>query len=82
MGIEYSGYVAKGNDDQVVFRGDLAKGECLAFWTRAIPRRLATRRTGAGRHERQRWNVTDTIAALVRSGIQVNKAGWSTPACP
>jgi NADPH-dependent 2,4-dienoyl-CoA reductase/sulfur reductase-like enzyme len=33
LGMEYSGYAAPGDYDRVVFRGDPASGEFLAFWT-------------------------------------------------
>ena len=34
MGMEYSGYVEKGDYDEVAFRGELARGEYIAFWLR------------------------------------------------
>ncbi len=30
--MEYSGYVERGCYDEVVFRGDVATGEFIAFW--------------------------------------------------
>ena len=46
LGMEYSGYVEPGGYDQVVFRGDVAGREFVAFWL--------AERAGAGRDERQR----------------------------
>ncbi len=66
MGMEYSGYVARGNYDDVVFRGDVAKGEYVAFW-------LHHGQVLAGMNVNV-WDLTDTIAALVRSGRPVDRA--------
>ena len=44
-GMEYSGYVPRDGYDEVVFRGDVASGEFIAFWMKGW--------NGAGRHERQ-----------------------------
>jgi 3-phenylpropionate/trans-cinnamate dioxygenase ferredoxin reductase subunit len=74
MGMEYSGYVAKGNYDEVVFRGDLDKDEYIAFW-------LRDGRVLAGMNVNV-WDVTDTIAALVRSGRPVDRARLVNPDVP
>ncbi len=74
MGMEYSGYVAKGHYDEVIFRGDVDKGEYLAFW-------LREGRVVAGMNVNI-WDVTDTIAALVRSGEPVNRARLVNPEVP
>jgi len=66
MGMEYSGYVGPNGYDEVLFRGDLPKGEYLAFWMR-------DGRVLAGMNVNI-WDVTDTIAALVRSGNQIDPA--------
>ncbi|MDQ2796975.1 MAG: FAD-dependent oxidoreductase [Actinomycetota bacterium] len=71
MGMEYSGYVGSDGYDEVVFRGDPAKGEYLAFWLRG-GRVLAGMNVNV-------WNVTDAIAALVRSGEQVDRARLVNP---
>ena len=73
MGMEYSGYVPTGNYDEVVFRGDLAKGEFIAFW-------LHDGRVLAGMNVNV-WDVTDTIAALVRSGSRSTERGSPTRTC-
>ncbi len=74
MGMEYSGYVAKGNYDEVAFRGDVATGEYVAFWLRDA-------RVLAGMNVNV-WDVTDTIAALVRSGRPVDRAKLVDPDVP
>ena len=60
LGMEYSGYAGPGGYDQVVFRGDVGKREFIAFW-------LSGGRVLAGMNVNI-WDVTDAIAALVRSG--------------
>jgi 3-phenylpropionate/trans-cinnamate dioxygenase ferredoxin reductase component len=57
LGMEYSGYAA--DWDTIVFRGDVAKREFITFW-------LADGRVVAGMNVNV-WDVTDPIAALVRS---------------
>jgi 3-phenylpropionate/trans-cinnamate dioxygenase ferredoxin reductase component len=74
MGMEYSGYVQAGRYDQVVFRGEVAKREFIAFW-------LGQGRVLAGMNVNI-WDVTDAIAALVRSGAQVDPARLADPAVP
>jgi len=58
MGMEYSGYVEGGRYDEVVFRGDVAKGEFIAFW-------IGAGRVLAGMNVNV-WDCTDDIQALVR----------------
>jgi 3-phenylpropionate/trans-cinnamate dioxygenase ferredoxin reductase subunit len=62
LGMEYSGYAPSW--DEVVFRGDPAGGEFIAFW-------LKGGRVLAGMNVNV-WDVTDPIQALVRSGRQVD----------
>ncbi len=64
MGMEYSGYVEAGRYDEVVFRGDVAGRELVAFWVR-------DGRVLAGMNVNV-WDVTDAIAALVRSGAKLD----------
>ncbi len=71
MGMEYSGYVEGGRYDQVVFRGEVAKREFIVFW-------LRQGRVLAGMNVNI-WDVTGAIAALVRSGGQVDAARLSDP---
>src|SRR5215472_3318911 len=58
VGMEYSGYAL--GWDQVVFRGDPASREFIAFW-------LAGGRVVAGMNVNV-WDVADSIAALVAAG--------------
>ena len=74
MGMEYSGYVGADGYDEVVFRGDVDKGEYVAFW-------LRDQRVLAGMNVNV-WDVTDTIAALVRSGAQVDPSRLIDPQTP
>jgi 3-phenylpropionate/trans-cinnamate dioxygenase ferredoxin reductase component len=57
VGMEYSGYAPTW--DQVVFRGDLATREFIAFW-------LKDGRLAAGMNVNT-WDVNDAIAAIVAS---------------
>jgi 3-phenylpropionate/trans-cinnamate dioxygenase ferredoxin reductase subunit len=62
LGMEYSGYAPSW--DRVVFRGDPASREFIAFW-------LKGKRVVAGMNVNV-WDVTDTIQALVRSGADID----------
>jgi 3-phenylpropionate/trans-cinnamate dioxygenase ferredoxin reductase subunit len=64
LGMEYAGHVEPGGYDQVVFRGDVAGREFIAFW-------LAGGRVLAGMNVNI-WDVNDAIQALVRSGKTVD----------
>ena len=64
LGMEYTGYVEPGGYDQVVFRGDTAAREFIAFW-------LAGGRVLAGMNVNV-WDVTDPIRGLVTSGQAVD----------
>ncbi len=66
LGMEYSGYVAPGRYDQVVFRGDPSKYEFLAFWV-VDGRIIAGMNTNV-------WDVQDQIQALVRAGYSGHTA--------
>ena len=57
--------------DRVVFRGDVASGEFIAFWMR-------DGRVLAGMNVNT-WGVTDAIEALVRSGARVDPAELADP---
>ena len=82
LGMEYTGWVAPGQYDQVVFRGDPtvvegAAPEFIAFWTRegAV---LAGMNANV-------WDVTETIADLVRAGLAgrtVDLAALADPEVP
>ncbi|HEU5268696.1 MAG TPA: FAD-dependent oxidoreductase [Jatrophihabitans sp.] len=72
LGMEYLGYVEPDGYDQVVFRGDRASREFIAFW-------LADGRVIAGMNVNV-WDVTDPIKALIRSRRPVDPARLADPA--
>ena len=83
LGMEYTGWVAPGEYDQVVFRGDPAVAEAgaapefLAFWVRGGA-------VLAGMNANV-WDVTETIADLVRAGLTgrtVDLAALADPEVP
>ncbi len=63
VGMEYSGHAV--GWDEVVFRGDVAGREFIAFW-------LKDQRILAGMNVNV-WDVTDQIQALIRSGLRVDR---------
>ncbi len=69
LGMEYSGYAASWDD--VVFRGDPATREFIAFW-------LKGGRVLAGMNVNV-WGVTEQLQALVRSGAHVDPARLADP---
>jgi 3-phenylpropionate/trans-cinnamate dioxygenase ferredoxin reductase subunit len=72
VGMEYSGYPVAW--DEVVFRGDPASREFIAFWLRAG-------RVVAGMNVNV-WDVTDAIQALIRSREPVDRRRLSDPDVP
>ena len=77
LGMEYAGWVEPGGYDRVVFRGDQAGGEFIAFW-------LKDDRVLAGMNVNV-WDVQDQIQALVRAGFAgtpVDAATLADPAVP
>ncbi|HET9967221.1 MAG TPA: FAD-dependent oxidoreductase [Streptosporangiaceae bacterium] len=74
LGMEYAGYSGPGGYDRVVFRGDVAKREFIAFW-------LSGGRVIAGMNVNI-WDVNDAIQALVRSGHPASPARLADPAVP
>jgi 3-phenylpropionate/trans-cinnamate dioxygenase ferredoxin reductase component len=72
VGMEYSGYARA--DDDVVFRGDPAGREFIAFW-------LRDDRVVAGMNVNV-WDVTTPIQALVRSGTPVGRDRLTDPDQP
>ena len=72
LGMEYTGYVAPGDADRVVFRGDVAAREFIAFW-------LSGDRVLAGMNVNV-WDVADMIDVLVRTGRSVDVARLTDPA--
>ncbi|MFJ9852452.1 NAD(P)/FAD-dependent oxidoreductase [Streptomyces sp. NPDC101150] len=74
LGMEYTGYVAPGGYDRVVFRGDPGSREFLAFW-------LSGGRVLAGMNVNI-WDVVEPIRALVTSGRTVDTARLADPGVP
>jgi 3-phenylpropionate/trans-cinnamate dioxygenase ferredoxin reductase subunit len=72
VGMEYSGHAA--GWDRVVFRGDPASREFIAFW-------LAERRVVAGMNVNV-WDVADTIRALIASREPVDERRLTDPDVP
>lgn len=70
VGMEFSGYTA--DWDEVVFRGDPAGREFIAFW-------LKDGRVTAGMSVNV-WDVAQPIAALVTAGKAVDRARLTDPA--
>ena len=69
VGMEYSGFATEW--DEVVFRGDPAGGEFIAFW-------LSGGRVVAGMNVNV-WDVADPIAELIRSRSRSRRLSFATP---
>jgi len=69
LGMEYRGYAPKW--DEVIFRGDPASGEFLAFW-------LSEGHVLAGMNANV-WDQGDSITALIESGASVDAAALADP---
>jgi 3-phenylpropionate/trans-cinnamate dioxygenase ferredoxin reductase component len=72
VGMEYAGYAT--DWDEVVFRGDVAAREFIAFW-------IAGGRVVAGMNVNV-WDVIDDIQALIRSKATVDRARLADPDVP
>jgi 3-phenylpropionate/trans-cinnamate dioxygenase ferredoxin reductase subunit len=72
VGMEYAGYAREW--DRVVFRGDPAGREFIAFW-------VAGGRVLAGMNVNV-WDVTDDIQKLIRSRATVDEARLADPGVP
>lgn len=72
LGMEYAGHATSW--DRVVFRGDPATRQFIAFW-------LADDRVVAGMNANI-WDVNDAIKALIRSDRPVNPDHLSDPTLP
>jgi len=72
VGIEYSGYATSW--DQVVFRGEVAGGELIAFW-------LRDGLVVAGMNVNV-WDVNDQVQALIRSRARVDDGALTDPDTP
>ncbi|MGW1992762.1 NAD(P)/FAD-dependent oxidoreductase [Embleya sp. NPDC001921] len=71
LGMEYTGYVEPDGYDRVVFRGDPAAREFVAFW-------LSGGRVLAGMNVNV-WDVVEPVQALIRSGAAVDQARLADP---
>ncbi|MCW6005629.1 FAD-dependent oxidoreductase [Micromonospora sp. CPCC 205371] len=77
LGMEYAGWAPHGSYDSVVFRGDVAAREFVAFWVKG-GRVLAGMNVNI-------WDVQDDIQALVRAGFtghRVDETRLSDPSVP
>lgn len=79
LGMEFAGWVAPGEYDRVVFRGDpsLVDGkvpEYIAFWTR-------DGRVLAGMNVNV-WDVSDQIQQLIRAGKPIDAGRLADPSVP
>ncbi len=63
LGMEYVGFVEPGGYDRVVFRGDVAGREFIAFW-------LSNDRVVAGMNVNV-WDVVEPIKAIIRSAAAI-----------
>ncbi|GAA1837731.1 NAD(P)/FAD-dependent oxidoreductase [Agromyces salentinus] len=71
LGMEYSGYGPLAADASVVFRGDVAAREFMAFWVREA-------RVVAGMNVNV-WDVNESVQALIRSGAAVDRDALADP---
>jgi len=72
VGMEYSGFARSW--DRVVFRGDPATREFIAFW-------IARDRVVAGMNVNV-WDVTDPIQSLIRARIPIEDSHLTDPTVP
>ncbi|MBV9794394.1 MAG: FAD-dependent oxidoreductase [Actinobacteria bacterium] len=74
LGMEYTGYVTLDRYDRVIFRGDVAKREFVAFW-------LSRGLVQAGMNVNI-WDVADEIRDLIRDGLPVDPERLADPSVP
>jgi 3-phenylpropionate/trans-cinnamate dioxygenase ferredoxin reductase subunit len=74
LGMEYSGYGPLARDAQVVYRGDPASLEFIAFW-------VADGRVVAGMNVNV-WDVNDQVQELIRSRREVDVARLADASIP
>jgi 3-phenylpropionate/trans-cinnamate dioxygenase ferredoxin reductase component len=72
VGMEYSGHAPQW--DQVVFRGDPAAGEFIAFW-------LRDGRVAGGMNVNV-WDVNEHVQTLIRSRQTIDVAALTDPDTP
>jgi 3-phenylpropionate/trans-cinnamate dioxygenase ferredoxin reductase subunit len=74
LGMEYTGHVRPDGYDQVVFRGDMAAREFIAFW-------CDDGHVLAGMNVNT-WDVTEQIKALIHSGLAIDLRRLADPDQP
>ena len=74
LGMEYVGYVAPGASDRVVFRGDVARREFIAFWLGG-GRVLAAMTVNL-------WDLVGDLEALIVRAREVDPARLADPSIP
>jgi len=74
VGLEYAGYVPRDVEPTVLFRGDPASNEFMAFW-------LSDGRVLAGMHVNV-WDTIDDVQALIRSGAAIDESRLADPSVP
>ena len=74
LGMEYAGFFTLARDAEVIYRGDVAGREFVAFWQR-------DGRVVAGMNVNV-WDVNDGIKALVGSGRVIDAARLADPSVP
>ncbi|MEU1198173.1 FAD-dependent oxidoreductase [Streptomyces sp. NPDC005813] len=74
LGMEYTGYVPPDGYDRVVFRGEAAERQFIAFW-------MSGNRVLAGMSVNV-WDVIDPIRSLIQSGADVDDARLADPGVP
>jgi 3-phenylpropionate/trans-cinnamate dioxygenase ferredoxin reductase subunit len=71
LGMEHTGYVRPGGHDRVIFRGDVAARQFIAFWCK-------NDHVVAGMNVNI-WDVTEQIAALIHSGHPIDPRRLADP---
>ena len=74
VGMEFVGHVEPGGYEEVLFRGDRAGREFVAFW-------LSAGKVIAGMNVNV-WDVTDAVKTLIRKGTVIDKRMLADPAIP
>lgn len=74
-GLEYTGYVPRGIEAEVVLRGDPGSGAFMAFWV--VPEGDGVR-VLAGMHVNT-WDTIDAIIALIRADRPIDPARLADP---
>ncbi|HEX6469678.1 MAG TPA: FAD-dependent oxidoreductase [Streptosporangiaceae bacterium] len=78
LGMEYTGYVPPGLNDDVLVRGDVAGREFIAFWLH----RHNGHDTVIAAMNVNVWDVTDRLGELIRSAAPVDRDKLADPATP